>query len=245
LRRLANGCPAGGVVSTVQRVDGGGATDGRVRYARTAILVVSDLIEPDDSAAGRGFRYALPPNERTVNLEQSLAVAIDRRGYFMTAYHCVEKGRKPIIVYRQNGKQRMATPRVVAELRKLDLAILAVDAPLSAAFEWAAPGSFTRGETLLSGGADKGDFAGDMLSVRQRCLGGVLTKTSPVSGGFAVEHNVPIRPGDSGGPTLDVEGRLVGINSRGTLRPFAATVSTSFRPPPELVSRLIEADCAK
>ena len=70
---------------------------------RTAILVVSDSIEPDDTAAEGGFRYALPPNKRTSNLEQSLAVAIDRRGYFMTAYHCVEKGRKPIIVYRENA----------------------------------------------------------------------------------------------------------------------------------------------
>lgn len=209
---------------------------------RTAILIPGDFV---DSAREKDAWIAMclrPQPNGTVVDGPSQAIAIDPRGYFLTADHCLTHP-KLTIVYRTAEGLRVASPRVVARLPEADIAVLSVDSPVSATFQWASAGSLKAGDLLFSIGMDDPAMEGTTLFFHRRCLAGTVKRLeSTPAGGYAVQHTLPLRPGDSGGPTVDLEGRLAAINSRVTVHPLRALESWSVLPDRVSMSQLMDAD---
>src|SRR6185295_3266757 len=122
------------------------------------------------AGAGDAFRWNLDAQSteqipaKLLALSRGMAAAIDSRGYFLTACHCVNTHQKLTIAYKGNSKSKVGTPRVVARMPELDVALVCVDAPLSETFAWAPSESIKPGEMLLVGGALGFRFIGETLN---------------------------------------------------------------------------------
>jgi S1-C subfamily serine protease len=151
------------------------------------------------------------------NAWHGTATAIDLRGYFLTAAHCVKKG--PLwVAFLMDGSVKVQPARLVwrgdiAE-QQPDLAILQVSTPLQQAFEWAT--EYTNGNSAVAVGLSLDKKSGVL---KTQCMAGKLLNVSEKTNLLApsytiVSHNVPLRRGDSGGPLVSTNGCLLGINVR-------------------------------
>lgn len=124
-----------------------------------------------------------------------------------TAYHCVASGLRPLVRFRDGSD---APGRVIARDPAHDLALVEVDTRL--------PGLPLRadtpavGEPLYALGHPFGQATGGKLenllvwSVSRGIVSGV--------GPWLVQTDAPMNPGNSGGPLVDEQGRVIGIVSR-------------------------------
>ena len=149
------------------------------------------------------FRFAPPAGDaaadHSLEIVECLAVPLDRPGWFLTAAHCVT--REPItLVHATEGRARTARATIIWTDERSDLALLRADlggdVPLS---RWS-PDPAPR--DLVYAGAQRSPSAGVVIR-RERA--GVEADW--------IWHDSPVQDGDSGGPILDAEGRLVAIHS--------------------------------
>ena len=141
--------------------------------------------------------------------------AIDQRGYFLTAAHCVENSQI-WVAFLRDDKLQMERARIVwrgAEKKgEPDLALLCVSRPLTQTFEWAA--EFTNGSPVVDLGLRVDEHP---LALKPQCVAGWVLKASERSSKDSLDytvvcHSSPLRRGDSGGPLVLSDGRLLGIN---------------------------------
>jgi S1-C subfamily serine protease len=181
-----------------------------------------------------------------------LAAAIDRRGYFLTAAHCVER-RTCLLLFKDKGQFQAQTAQVVwrgdESKKEPDLALLRVHFPLQDVFEWTS--AFTNGEPIVAAGMSLLDN-----HIKSQCLAGKILRLDAGSETvlphyICISHDAPLHPGDSGGPLVSTDGRLVGINCDAVIgRPrwLSFSVETLFsdaeRPNLEWLSQRIEQDAA-
>jgi len=127
-------------------------------------------------------------------------------GYVLTNAHNL-RSDSPTVTFADG---RRAEARVQGLDVDGDLAILAVDTTGVEALEWSeeVPGLGSPVLAVaLNGGGPRVTF-GTISSVAQGFRG---PRGRPISGGL--EHTAPLAPGSSGGPLLDIAGRLAGINT--------------------------------
>ncbi len=161
-------------------------------------------------AIGQG---AEPPLDAVVVVEQASSVCagafVDALGSVVTAYHCVAAGG-PVRVEMRDGTQVRA--RVAAARPEEDLAWVRAEVEpqqwLTVTDEAIAVGDPVRALGHPLGARPPGGFLEGTLrfSVAQ----GVVSNVGP----RAIQIDAPLNPGNSGGPVVDAEGRLVGVVSR-------------------------------
>ena len=182
--------------------------------SRVALLFVSDHFPPTNE-----FLASFRSNHVITGVEGSgCAAAVDNRGYFLTAAHCVagKEFRMMGREFKTNGViLRIMSPRVVwqGDRRKgePDLAILRIKRPIDCAF--ALTDEVEKNAPVKAVGMLRKDST---VFMAMEFLGGTITgsqrRTGSV-GGAIVTTDVPLQPGDSGGPLVDTKGRLVGIDT--------------------------------
>ncbi len=181
------------------------------------------------------------------------AAAIDRRGYFVTAAHCVEDNPDKLrLTFLNDGAISVRQARVVYMGNPLtdnsDFAIVHVPVILSDVFEWADPFGI-EDPVMCSGSEQAGD--GSQKSFKMVMSGGAIKALeNRVDSGNAYEiirHSAPIYHGNSGGPLVDVQGRLVGVNfsatfSGGLMKKPSMKYSSAIRPDVKWVQQIIAKD---
>jgi hypothetical protein len=154
------------------------------------------------------------------NAWHGTAAAIDRRGYFLTASHCVERGQL-WVAFPRAGKIQVERARIVwrgdVAKKEPDLAVLSIATPIGQAFEWAT--EFTNGTPIMDVGLSLNDHS---RVLKTQCMAGKILKVSDGSGTSpphytVISHDSPLRHGDSGGPLVLSDGRLLGINVSGDI----------------------------
>ena len=214
--------------------------------SRVALLISSDQNPTNKWAAGDMHAPA--------DSNYGCAAMIDRRGYFLTAAHCLK--HKFIYLILNDSKTTWALRASViwrgdTQKRQPDLAILHVHRMLDYAFDWS--DEVHKDESVMAIGLlwtnePSRDLRGfELMSGRIldfNMLGGE-------SGDFSVATDVPLQPGDSGGPLVDGEGRLIGINVQGT-PPFVHRIlpkrmfpMIAERPNQKWLQETIEEDVAR
>ncbi|MFT4627612.1 MAG: hypothetical protein ACI8PZ_006299 [Myxococcota bacterium] len=135
---------------------------------------------------------------------------VDPRGTVVTAYHCVATGGHPSVIARDG---RRAVARVVNVHVASDLAVLRVDGLAGVPFLSLRPESPDIGEQVhalghpLGSEAPQGFYEG---TLRWSMSTGVVAAV----GARSLQITAPVNPGNSGGPVVDDEGRLVAVVSR-------------------------------
>jgi Trypsin-like peptidase domain len=215
---------------------------------RSGILHGAESLETT-STGEHSFRFTSKPP-----LNSGTAAAIDQRGYFLTAAHCVEEGQFRLAFLR-DGKLQVDRPRIVwrgdEKKGEPDLAILCVSRPIGRTFQWAA--EFTNGSPVVDLGLSI-EGRPPHLKTQPTCVAGRVLKVSEaLSADYldytVVSHSSPLRPGDSGGPLVLSDGRLLGINVM--VRPDFQWSHLSFeqhseahRPDLLWLRKIIDADAA-
>ncbi|WP_243028205.1 S1C family serine protease [Thermus albus] len=127
-----------------------------------------------------------------------------REGLVLTAYHVVAEGG-PYTLVLANRKRATATLLGFAE--PLDLAVLATEAQAPALLPLETTRHLQVGEAVLHIGNGRGQF----IAPRYGRITKVSVDPSPFLPQGLVETSLPLSPGDSGGPVVDLEGKAVGI----------------------------------
>lgn len=183
------------------------------------VLVVTTAGEGEDRATTKGC---------------AAVVATD--GYCLTAAHVV---RGKLGVFRTVGDEagRFVPARVVwtSPRQDEDLALIHVEGlPLPTAFELRRLDVAAVGTRVVMGGYPGG-------ALRIAISGGAVTAVD----GSSFEHSAPGQQGDSGGPVIDADGRLIGVASAGYWTPFGGWQGIAALPDPAWLARAIAADRAR
>ena len=126
-------------------------------------------------------------------------------GLVVTNAHCIRRGASLQVI--AGGKWREA--HALAYHPHHDLALLAAPSVTGPLLELRDPESLRTGELVFA--------HGHPLGIRDALAMGVLHAVTRDKSGSArwIVADVRLAPGNSGGPLVDAEGRLVGINSMG------------------------------
>ena len=128
-------------------------------------------------------------------------------GLVITNNH-VASGEHAQVIFMDGTEARA---RVVARDPGVDLAALQVDAAGLAALPAGDSDTLTVGQLVLAVGNPFGEMRAVTAGIISATGGGIAGGTLALR--EAVQANITLRPGNSGGPLTDSEGRVIGINS--------------------------------
>ena len=142
--------------------------------------------------------------------EQSLGsgVIVSPDGYILTANHVVEDADEVKISIAENKKEY--TAKVIGKDKATDIAVLKIQAANLPAVTLADSDQLEVGDVVLA--------LGNPFGVGQTVTRGIVSALGRSGLGFSgyenfIQTDAAINPGNSGGALVDVEGRLVGINT--------------------------------
>lgn len=177
----------------------------RVAARRFAAVVVSDRSDLDSWIGDHFTRNRAPKNA-----DGGSAVPITADGYFLTADHVIASAedRQVSVLLRRDGQLQVFPARVVWRGAGGDVALLHAAVATPDHYRWT-PGDrwLPQGTPVMHAGIATGFSSSS---------GKLLTPVPPdsaLAGGQRFKHDIPLQPGDSGGPVVDARGLLVGVNS--------------------------------
>ncbi len=206
----------------------------RVKMERPASnLNDDDLPFPPGSPFERFFkRFGTPrmPNGREVITGQGSGFFISRDGYAVTNNHVVDNAEN-VQVTTDDGKT--FTAKVIGKDPRTDLALIKIDgndfpfvkltdsAPRVGDWVLAVGNPFGLGGTVTAG----------IVSARGRDIG-----AGPYDD--FIQIDAPVNKGNSGGPTFDVDGNVIGVNTA-IFSPSGGSVGIAFAIPADTVKSVV------
>jgi len=170
------------------------------------------------------------------------AVPITPDGYFITADHVLAHapGRHVFVLHAQTGKLKSVPARIVWRSGAGDVALLKIEEATPKYYQWAPSGQWIpEGTPVMHAGIATGFKSSP---------GKMVTGFAPNAFGH-FKYDIPLQPGDSGGPVVNARGELVGVNSAVE---FLVPIETAFfieseanRPNTYALQKLIERDRSK
>jgi regulator of sirC expression with transglutaminase-like and TPR domain len=147
-------------------------------------------------------------------------------GLIATSLHVIGEAR-PITVQLADGKRHDVT-EVFASDRNFDLAIIRIAARKLPALPLGDSDSLKQGASVIA--------LGNPLGLEHSVVRGIVSARREMEGVEMIQVAIPIEPGNSGGPLLDLKGRVHGIL---TLK-SAMTRNLGFAMPANLLKSLLE-----
>jgi regulator of sirC expression with transglutaminase-like and TPR domain len=126
---------------------------------------------------------------------------VSRDGLIATNLHVIGEGR-PVSVQLTDGTRHEVTS-VHAWDRALDLALVRIKARDLSALELGESATVKQGQPVV--------VLGNPLGLERSVVAGVVSGTRDIDGRWMLQLAVPIEPGNSGGPVLDMRGRVLGL----------------------------------
>jgi serine protease Do len=136
-------------------------------------------------------------------------VIIDSQGYIVTNYHVVE-GQQSLEVIFSDGNKAPAT--LVGSDPSNDLAVLKVDTPVPAVAEFGNSDQLEQGQPAIAIGTALGDFSNTVTAGIVSALHRDLEDSGSTALRDLIQTDAAINEGNSGGPLIDLNGQVIGIN---------------------------------
>jgi serine protease Do len=158
----------------------------------------------------RGGPQGDPMGRNLVPMGSGSGVVIDKdRGFVVTNHHVVRDADE---LFVRMGRGTEYPARVVGADEKTDLAVLQVSATLPVQAEWGDSDKLDVGDWVLAIGSpymlDQTVTAGIVSATRRNNLPSFGDQYQDF-----VQTDAAVNPGNSGGPLIDLRGRVVGINT--------------------------------
>jgi len=177
----------------------------QIMLERVSAVIVTTR---DDVDRWVGNRFTGP--DEPGDADGGSAAPITADGYFLTADHVLANapGRNIFVLYGRGGKLATHKARIVWRSRAADLALLHIDVATPYFYRWTPLEQWLgSGHHVIHGGIATG-FKSPVGRLRTP-----LAPEGVFTGSRRFRIDIPLEPGDSGGPVLDAYGGLVGINS--------------------------------
>ncbi len=136
-------------------------------------------------------------------------IVIDSRGYIATNNHVVDTPQDLRIILADG---REVAAELIAANPAEDLAILKIDVVDLPKIEWAGANLVRPGQTVYAIGSPLGDFPGSVSVGIVSGLNRALEIDKYVIDGL-IQTDAAINRGSSGGPLINLDGKVVGINT--------------------------------
>lgn len=175
------------------------------------------------------------PQRQRTEVEHGLGsgVIVTKDGYILTNNHVVD-GAKEVKVTLPDGRE--FTAKVIGRDDKTDIAVIKIDAKGLPTIPMADSQNVKVGDVVLA--------VGNPFGVGETVTEGIVSAKN--RGGMGIEHyenfiqtDAPINPGNSGGALVDIDGRLVGINTAIMSR-SGGSVGVGFAIPTDLARNVME-----
>ena len=237
---------------TAQRPSGFGDLVDKVKPAVISVRVKIDApktmsfdggdLFPPNSRMERFFReFGMPENGRTPDRErrpqarpmtgQGSGFFVTADGYAVTNHHVVDKA-KTVEITTDDGKTYEA--KVIGTDPHTDVALLKVDGRSDFPFVKLADKAPRIGDWVLAVGNPfglGGTVTAGIVSARGRDIG-----AGPYDD--FIQIDAPVNKGNSGGPTFDVDGNVIGVNTA-IFSPSGGSVGIAFAIPAPTVKSIV------
>src|SRR5579859_1629174 len=161
------------------------------------------------------------------------AFIIDPAGYIVTNHHVVAGATKITVILQDNSRH---VAELVGEDPKIDLALLKIATKRKLpALQWGDSNKVAVGDWVLAVGNPFG-LGGTVTAGIVSALGRDLQQ-GPFDDFLQID--APINRGNSGGPTFDTEGRVVGINTA-IYSPSGGSVGIGFAIPSNIARVIVQ-----
>src|SRR5215475_9116922 len=219
------------VFAVESRVAAGEATDGRDNGDADADVAPPSkksqprFAEPDDTPD------TPHPPSRHLMVSRGSGFFISRDGYAVTNGHVVENADSTQIL---TDDQRTYPAKVVGIDPVSDLALLKVDSRDDFPFVTFADELPRVGSWVLAFGNPfglGGTVTAGIVSARERNIG-------MISNQDLIQIDAPINKGDSGGPSFDLDGKVVGVNTM-IISPSGGSIGIAFAIPADTVKTVV------
>jgi serine protease Do len=195
---------------------------------------------PKDSPLGRFSRRFDQPNTpgarsssrgRTILTGQGSGFFISADGYAVTNFHVVEKADN-VEVTVDDG--RVLSAKVIGADQRSDVALIKVDGAGNLPFVTLADSSPRIGDWVIAVGNPfglGGTVTAGIVSARGRDIG---------AGSYDdfIQIDAAVNRGNSGGPTFDMDGNVIGVNTA-IVSPTGGSVGIAFAIPAEAVKAVV------
>jgi serine protease DegS len=153
------------------------------------------------------FRRFLRDRQERVQRSLGSGVILRSDGYIVTNHHVI-RGADEILVLLADGRNQLAT--VVGSDPESDLAVLKIELPELPSMQFSKPQSATVGDIVLA--------IGNPFGFGQTVTQGIISAKGRYGLNLNtfedyIQTDAAINPGNSGGALVDVQGRLLGINT--------------------------------
>jgi serine protease Do len=141
---------------------------------------------------------------------QGSGVIVDKEGYIVTNFHVVD-GTQSVQV--RLSDRRSANAKVVGSDAMTDIAVLKIDLGNLIAAEWGDSDKLEVGDLVWALGSPYGldrSLTFGIISAKSRRSGNYVSR-SPYT--EYLQTDAAVNPGNSGGPLVNIEGKIVGINA--------------------------------
>lgn len=174
-----------------------------------------------------------PSLERRTQSAGSGVIIDAKNGYVLTNHHVIEDSDE-IEVTMQNG--RTFTAKLIGSDKQVDLALLQIPAEGLVSIEFADSDSLSVGDFVLA--------IGSPFGLQQSVTSGIVSALGRNDLGIQgyedfIQTDASINPGNSGGALIDLNGRLIGINSA-IIAPAGGNVGIGFAIPSKVVQAVMK-----
>ncbi|QDU30174.1 Periplasmic pH-dependent serine endoprotease DegQ precursor [Anatilimnocola aggregata] len=138
---------------------------------------------------------------------QGSGFVLDREGHIVTNHHVID-GAKEIEVFLSDGRRAMA--QIIGQDRETDLALLKIDADGLIPADWGESDDAEVGSMVWAVGSPFGlqrSVTSGIISGKHR----TGMSRSPYQD--FLQTDAAVNPGNSGGPLVDIQGRVIGVNT--------------------------------
>ena len=202
----------------------------------TSLDQIPDLNDPNlRQFFGNPFGQASPPHATRPEIEHGLGsgVIVTRDGYILTNNHVVD-GAKKVKVTLPDGRE--FTAKVMGRDPKTDIAVVKIEASNLPTVLMADSSNVKVGDVVLA--------VGNPFGVGQTVTEGIVSAKDRGNMGIEdyedfIQTDAAINPGNSGGALVDIDGRLIGINTA-ILSRSGGSQGVGFAIPSNLVRNVME-----
>ncbi len=184
---------------------------------------------------GNQFGGMLPPQSMRPRVEHGVGsgVVITKDGYILTNNHVVD-GAKEVKVTLTDGRE--FTAKVIGRDPKTDIAVVKIDADNLPVVPLADSSKVKVGDVVLA--------VGNPFGVGQTVTEGIVSAKNRGNVGIEdyedfIQTDAAINPGNSGGALVDIDGRLIGINTA-ILSDSGGSQGVGFAVPSDLARTVME-----
>ncbi|MEX2307597.1 MAG: trypsin-like peptidase domain-containing protein [Pirellulales bacterium] len=175
----------------------------RLNDLELASRLVAKRVEPSVVSIVR-------PSRRGMD-SQGSGVIVDKDGFIVTNSHVVEGART---IQVRLSDRRTADATVVGADELTDIAVLKIDVPNLIAAEWGDSDKMQVGDLVWALGSPYGlerSLTFGIVSAKSRHSRYLNGRPSPYQ--EYMQTDAAVNPGNSGGPLVNIEGQIVGINA--------------------------------